>query len=222
MSLSERVLCVAAHPDDEIGCAGTLAKHVQSGDAVMVVFLSEGTASRGLPGTDIVRRRECINALQVLGIKQNAFGNFPDNQFDAVPLLAIVRDVEDAVQRFKPSIVYTHWRGDLNIDHQRTHEAVRVACRPQPGCTVKKLLYFEVPCSTTWGSVGGDAFAPDCFVDINYQIGAKLDAAACYVSEMREGPHPRSLATLTDLAHFRGSAVGVTYAEGFKVGRIVC
>lgn len=218
MSSTERVLCVVAHPDDEtLGCGGTLAKHIQSGDIVMVVTLADGVSSRGIPGTDIERRREHLAALKVLGITQNAFWNFPDNQFDTVPLLAIVKDIEHAIKTFQPTVVYTHHRGDLNVDHQRTHEAVRVACRPQPDCGVKKLLYFEMPCSTTWGG----EFKPNYFVDISNTRALKVIAWSRYVSEYREYPHPRSLDGVEGLYKWRGKSIGIDAAEAFEIGRIV-
>lgn len=214
---SERVLCIVSHPDDEVlGCGGTLAKHVLSGDAVMVVILADGVSSRGLPGTDIARRRECVSALQTLGISQIAFGDFPDNQFDSVPQLKIVKDIEQAIGRFKPTIVYTHHAGDLNVDHQVTSKCVEVACRPQPGNQIRKLLYFEVPCSTTWGNT----FRPNYYVNVNETFMAKLEAWSCYASEMREWPHARSVGAINALAAHRGAAVGMERAEAFVVGRI--
>ncbi len=42
-----RVLVVAAHPDDEVlGCGGSIARHVDSGDQVQVLIVAEGSTSR--------------------------------------------------------------------------------------------------------------------------------------------------------------------------------
>ena len=136
---------------------------------------------------------------------------------DGHPLLTIVREVERVIGQFKPSIVYTHWRGDLNVDHRVVHDAVNVACRPQPGCTVKRLLYFEVPCSTTWGT----GFEPNYYVEISSTLSLKMDACECYESELREWPHPRSKIGIMQRATLRGSSVGVNAAEAFVVGRMV-
>jgi len=57
--------------------------------------------------------------------------DFPDNMMDQVTLLEVTKSVEAAFDRFKPSIVYTHFSEDLNVDNRITHQAVMTACRPQ-------------------------------------------------------------------------------------------
>lgn len=215
--MSNRALAVIAHHDDEIGCGGTLAKHAAAGDAVMVAVLSEGSASRGM--RDMNRRREFINALRILGggtVLENCEAAYPDNQMDTVPLLSVVRDIEDVVRCFQPDTVYTHWSGDLNVDHRVVSQAVDVACRPQPGCPVKRLLQFEVPCSTAWAA----GFVPNWYVNIDPTLlEMKQRAFRCYPSEVREWPHPRSGFGISVLASMRGMAVGVETAEAFVLKR---
>ncbi len=67
------ILAVGAHPDDiEIGCGGTLAKHIERGDDVYVIVMTNG--ERGNHNMD---RSECLRSLQTLGVKGVFFGNFP-------------------------------------------------------------------------------------------------------------------------------------------------
>lgn len=215
--MTERVLCVCAHPDDEtLGIGGTLARHSAEGDTVMVACLSNGVGSRGNNDeTVIARRKMFIAALNLLGIDRYAIGEYPDNKFDTLPLLKICKLVEDIIRSFEPSIIYTHHRGDLNVDHRVTHKAVNVACRPKPGQSVRQLLYFEVPCSTAWGT----GFEPNHWSEIN--IVVKLEAVRCYPTEIMEPPHPRSIEGISTLAHWRGQQVGIGPAEAFMVGRSV-
>ena len=43
----DRVLVVAAHPDDEVlSCGGTIARHADGGDQVQVLIVAEGATSR--------------------------------------------------------------------------------------------------------------------------------------------------------------------------------
>lgn len=217
--MAERILIVAAHPDDEtLGCGGAIAKHVMTGDLVEVVAFTNGIGARNADALAIERRAaQFDSACGMLGAQALPLYDYQDNEMDDIPLLPIVKDIESQLQRFQPSVVYTHWRGDLNVDHRVVHDAVKVACRPQPGGTVRMLLYFEVPCSTAWG----EGFVPDYFSNIEKTFETKLLAAQCYVDELRPDPHPRSVNGITRLAQMRGSQVGCRFAEAFVTGRIV-
>jgi LmbE family N-acetylglucosaminyl deacetylase len=117
-------------------------------------------------------------------------------------------------------VVYTHHAGDLNVDHQRVSQAVMTACRPQPGCAVKKIAFFEIPSSTEWQSPSsGPAFAPNWFVDISGTLDTKLKALKAYHGEIRPWPHARSYEAVEHLARWRGATVGCDAAEAFVIGR---
>ena len=219
--MTDQILVVAAHPDDEVlGCGGTLAKHVDSGDDVSILFLSDGETSR--TSSDILLRQEMArNACLKLQVSELDFLSFPDNQMDQVPLLNIAKEIERKIATVKPSIVYTHWVGDLNVDHRICHQAVHTACRPQPGCCVKKILCFEVRSSTEWGLMSEPLFAPNYHSDIEGYLSVKLVALSEYHSEMRAFPHTRSIEAIDALARHRGSAVGLEAAEAFVLTRAI-
>jgi LmbE family N-acetylglucosaminyl deacetylase len=144
----------------------------------------------------------------------------PDNRLDSLDRLAVIQRVEAHIERWKPSVVYTHHVGDLNIDHQVVHHAVVTACRPQPGRSVERLLFFEVASSTEWQPPGsGVPFQPNWFVDITETLDTKLAALDAYRAEMREWPHSRSLSAVEHMARWRGVSVGVASAEAFSLGR---
>ncbi len=221
--MPERVLVVAAHPDDEVlGCGGTIARHAASGDAVHVAILAKGLASRGEPSPAEVAEL-CASAERagaVLGTSSLQLHDNPDNRMDTVPALELAQSVEALLARFHPSIVYTHWAGDVNVDHRLVHQAVVTACRPLPGHSVERVLFFEVPSSTEWQTPGSaPAFAPNYFVDVTGTLEAKLAALSAYSSELREFPHPRSRRAVEYLARWRGATVGLDAAEAFVLGR---
>ena len=145
----------------------------------------------------------------------------PDNRFDSVDLLDVVRLVEAEIARVRPTLVLTHHHGDVNVDHRVTHEAVLAATRPVPGGTVATVLAFEVPSSTEWGFSAATAFSPTVFVDVADTLQDKLDALSEYGSEMREFPHPRSAEAVRALATWRGATAGVAAAEAFQVVRAI-
>lgn len=223
------VLVVAAHPDDEIlGCGGTIAWHIKNGDTVGVLIMADGITSRSggnahNPMPELKdRQRSAFNAAKVLGVQDLTFLSYPDNRMDTVAQLDIVRDIEKQLDQRKPNIVYSHHASDVNIDHRIVHEAVVVACRPQPGNSVRRLLFFEIMSSTEWQpAVSRSSFQPNWFIDISQVLDLKLEALAAYRSELREFPHPRSLAAVEHLARWRGASVGVPAAEAFELGRYI-
>lgn len=229
MTLGSDVLVVAAHPDDEVlGCGGTLARLGGAGRRVHVLLLADGESSRE-PGSgqmrpDLVARRQAAarSACEILECASVELRDLADNRLDAVAQLDLIKIVEECIGRFKPSTVFTHHAGDVNVDHRVVHEAVLAACRPQPGQPVKELYFFEVPSSTEWRTAGsGQSFEPNHFVDIARTLPAKMKALEAYGSELRPFPHPRSLRAIEALARWRGAAVGVEAAEAFMVGRQV-
>ena len=221
------VLVVAAHPDDEVlGCGGAMARHAARGDAVHILILGEGAMARHATRTKGARseieqlRRAAHRAARVVGARQLVLESFPDNRFDTVPLLDLIKAIERVKASVGPEIVYTHHGGDVNIDHRRVHEAVLTACRPRPRESVKRLLAFEVLSSTEWAhTVGTGAFRPDWYVDISKTLGKKLAACRAYRQEFRSFPHPRSLEAVETLARQRGVTAGLRRAEAFMTIR---
>ena len=219
-----KILVVAAHPDDEVlGCGGAIAKHTSSGDKVDILFMTDGVSSRGDSDSDVRERKESARqAADILGVSSVSFLDFPDNEMDSVPLLETVKAIEDVIFDIKPCVIYTHYSGDLNIDHQLTHRAVLTACRPHPDSFVKEIYSFEVLSSTHWQSYSeGTSFNPNYFLNIGKFIEKKIKALQCYNEEMREYPHARSYKVVKSMAEFRGGVVGLEYSEAFQVERVV-
>lgn len=226
--MSCKILIIAAHPDDEVlGCGGTIAKHSKNGDEVNVIILAEGLTSRDDKRNRDKRIKELLllkksakEANKILGVTTLKFFDFPDNRMDSVDLLDVVKVIENYIKQFKPSVIYTHHSGDVNIDHRIIHDAVVTACRPIPKHTVKQLLFFEVASSTEWQPNNSyPAFIPNWFVDISKTLDLKLKALDKYKSEMRDFPHARSLEAVEYLSKWRGASVGVGAAESFILGR---
>ena len=106
----------------------------------------------------------------------------PDNKFDTIPLLTIIKIIETEKNEFDPDIIFTHHLGDVNIDHQITFNSVNVAFRPQPNEKLKAILTFETPSGTEWiPSNDNRKFNPNIFVELNEtQIENKIRAMECY------------------------------------------
>jgi LmbE family N-acetylglucosaminyl deacetylase len=221
-------LVIAAHPDDEVlGCGGTIARLSAEGWAVHVHIVAEGSTSRD-DVRDVAKHSANLSELReaartanaLLGAASLAFSEMPDNRMDGIELLDIVKLVDSDVQRLRPQLVLTHHAGDVNIDHRIIHDAVIAACRPQPGHSVRELLFFEVASSTEWRPPSsGIPFAPDTYFDISAFLAKKSEALRAYQTEMRPFPHARSIEAVEALARWRGASVGCAAAEAFILGR---
>lgn len=222
------VLIVAAHPDDEIlGVGATVARHAAQGDAVYALILGEGQTSRGARREDIDREvvdelhQNTLESAKAVGYRAVFFADFPDNRFDEVDLLDIVKAVEQKIGELKPQIIYTHYSGDLNVDHQYTARAVLTATRPIGDYCVEEIYAFETLSSSEWNFdySAQSAFSPNVFVDIADYYEKKEAAMKCYVSELCAFPHPRSLTGMDVLSKSRGMAAGMQRAEAFMLIR---
>ncbi len=221
------VLCVAAHPDDEVlGAGGTLARHAADGEDVHVCILSDGVTSRyddPESATEEIqqRRNRARRACETLGATVSLH-EYPDNQFDTVALLNLVQTVEAEIAEHEPRVVYTHHYGDLNVDHELACRATVTATRPLADSSVERVLAFETLSATEWSVPSPEnAFQPQEFVNVDGYLSTKLDALAVYERELREPPHPRTPETVEQNARVWGAKAGVPAAEPFEVLRAV-
>jgi LmbE family N-acetylglucosaminyl deacetylase len=220
--MSQTVLVIAAHPDDEVlGCGGTIARHVAQGDAVHLIVMADGEGARNTEGKNRLNERQRAQCLasEILGVISSRSLAFPDNRMDGLPMLDVVQPLEALIREIQPATIYTHYHGDLNVDHRVTYQAVLTACRPQPGFSVREILSFEIMSSTEWAGLGSPEFAPNVFVDISDYWSKKRAALEAYSDEMRPVPHSRSVDHLDALARHRGACVGVERAESFLLTR---
>jgi LmbE family N-acetylglucosaminyl deacetylase len=215
------VLVLAAHPDDELlGPGGTIARHVHEGEEVHAVVLAEGATSRYEDGMASVLAESSKRAAEVLGLTSLTLGTLPDQRLDALPLIEVTQQIEAIVDQLRPTVVYSHFPGDVNTDHGVVARAAWTACRPYVLPKLTRFAVFETPSSTEWAwPLEGSVFKPNLFVDIESTLDQKLQAMACYSSELRDYPHPRSLRAIKERAAFWGSCMGRKAIEAFQVLR---
>lgn len=226
----KRILVIASHPDDEVlGMGASIHKFTKElGCHVKVVILGEGITSRDavrsaeLRKDDLSVHRNCIEkARNILGYQEIAIHDLPDNRFDSIALLDIVKVIEEHVKAFRPEIIFTHSSVDLNIDHRRTFEAVITATRPMVHSPTKGIFSFYVPSATDWSfGITGRQFNHQIAVELTPDnVKAKTDAMKAYDFETRPFPHPRSEQALKTLAESLGPSHGLKAAETFELIR---
>jgi LmbE family N-acetylglucosaminyl deacetylase len=228
--IKKKIMVVVAHPDDEVlGLGASMHRLIHNYQVqTHVVILGEGITSRSEKrnpekwAKELEMHRDNIHAAQkLIGYQSVSIIDFPDNRFDSVALLDIIKVIEKEKETYKPDIIFTHHGGDLNIDHQRTFEAVITSCRPLESEKVKTIITFETASSTEWqASNSPNPFRPNLFIPISKEnLDAKIRAMECYESEKRPYPHPRSPEALKIQVQQWGIVIGCQLAEAFCLVR---
>ena len=183
-----RVLVVAPHPDDEvIAVGGNLALHQRLGSEVLTLFVTLDTP---------VRKGEAERVGRLLGFDHRFFG-FPDGSI-SLHESALARAIADAINSFRPEVIYCPFPGD----HHRDHQAAS-ACT---GAAVAETGYIgEVWCYELWSCLW-----PNIGVDISSVIDVKQQAINCYASQVAYVDYVEGALGLN---RFRGLKLGVDYAE---------
>ena len=222
----KRVLVIAAHPDDEVlGMGGAIAKLVKAGCVVDVLIVTDGSSSQYRDSDHVdeiiaAKKRETRNCADILGIRDIYYGKLPDMKLDTIPHIRINQAIEVVIDKVKPDTLFTHFWGDVNCDHQNVYKSTLVTTRPVMGQVVKELYCYRVPSSTEWTPNKADTmFMPNYFVDITEVAEQKYKAFACYTTELRDYPHPRSVQYLRETDKAAGIKVGLLAAEEFVILR---
>ena len=180
------VIAIGAHPDDiEIGCGGTLLKHVLCGSKVLVLMLTKGEKG----GDPNIRISETYASLKILKLNNIIFGDFPDTNIFSY-LTDVINFIENYVKNFKPDRVYTTSKHDRHQDHIATSIATIAACR-----NVSQILAYETPSSL-------NSFKPDTFVDIEDTLKYKVKALQSHNTQ--EKKNYTKIEAIIGLAKFRG------------------
>ena len=226
--MNKKVHIIAAHTDDEVlGVGATVSELTKKGYEFFVTILGypiEGKYNLEKNSRDLEEIKEKRNLVKenvssvakILGIKDFKLHDFPNCQYDTLPQLKITQTIEKDMKEFNPSIVITHYEGDSNTDHKAVYRSAVIATRSLPNSPISKVLLAEVPSSTTYAREGM-IFKPDTYIPISIDsLENKISAMEAYETEKTIYPHPRSPEALKALAMFRGSEIGVSYAEAFK------
>lgn len=194
------VLAVGAHPDDiEFGCGGALAKHLELGDEVYVIVMTNGER-----GSHEIDRKECLISLKRLGVKEIFFGNFPDGSL--TDDCRTVSFIEDFIIKLGVTRVYTHAPNDRHQDHRACSRAVSSASRK-----IIEILLFQGP-STLF-------FEPHYFIQLSDKnFTKKISSIKCYKTQIKKGTiNPK---IIKNLAEIYGTSCNKRYAEAFAINHL--
>src|SRR5207237_7159338 len=153
---------------------------------------------------------------ETLGVRGVRWLGVPDQRLETITLTDIIATLERTISDLRPDVVYCQYVGDVNCDHVLLFKAALVATRPAEYC-IGAVYAFDTASSTEWAFPR--SFVPDTWVDISDTLETKIAAMACYQSELRSYPHPRSLEALRHRANAWGNQTCLEAAEVFLTVR---
>jgi len=217
---NNKVLIIAVHPDDEtLGCGGTILKHKENGDQIYWLILTQANKNN-TKYPDIVK----IQSNYVNQVAQEyKFDNWRHLSFltttlDEYPLIDIIKEISKYINEMKPNIIYYHHFADVHSDHRVASEAITSCTKNFRYPFIEKLLLFETLSETEFApSIRNNAFVPNVFSDITPFMEKKLQIMQLFTTEQMPEPLPRAISTIRALGRYRGSRIGVEYAEAFTL-----
>ena len=214
------ILAFGAHPDDiELGCGGTLIKHISSGNKVGIIDFTTGDL--GTRGSSEIRLNEAQNAANLMGLSIRENLNFKDGFFqnDDIHKKALIK----MIRKYQPEIVLTNAPSDRHPDHGRASQLTIDACflsglekiDTNQDVWRPKAIYHYIQFNN---------LMPDFVVDISDYFNKKIEVIKQYKSQFYD---PDSIETDTVISsksffesiEYRAKDLGrqtfCDYAEGF-------
>ena len=225
------ILVFAVHPDDaELGCSGTILKHIAQGKKVGIVDFTRGEL--GTRGTAETRDQEAADSAQILGLHARENLRFKDGFFknDEAHQLAVIK----MVRKYQPEIILTNALHDRHPDHGRAGDLANDAI------FLSGLRKIE----TQIDGVNQQAWRPrlvlqyiqdryinsDIIIDISEFMDKKLDAIKAFKTQF-DSPDSKEPQTYISTPEFLdavigrarefGKSIGSKYGEGFTSRKLL-
>jgi LmbE family N-acetylglucosaminyl deacetylase len=205
-----KVLVIGAHADDpEVSMGGTITDLVSNGhDVSLLVCIvpQEDRAGNIISGAKTERQKFQTAAADKLRCQVNMLDMNPYNfEFGR----HLVKQIDAAIVKYKPNVIFTHWHHDSHQDHQAVSLATFAAARKN---NVSVLMYEQL----TLGGITPNSFNSHVYVDISNVLDTKISSVKSY-----KFLSDNDIDAIISLARFRGNQIGVKYAECFEVCKII-
>lgn len=217
--MNNKVIIITPHPDDEtLGCGGSILKHIQNGDQVSWVIVTQ--MNQKFYSLEKINTRN----KEIKKVNENyCFTKVFQLPFCAAKLGEIEKEelingISHVFSEVNPNIIYVPYRNDIHSDHKIVFDAAMVCTKWFRYPSVQKVLVYETLSETDF-SMNPDStgFRPNVFVNIEEYIEQKIEIMKIYESEIDAHPFPRSEESIRALATLRGSAAGFKAAEAFML-----
>lgn len=232
MSIKLDILVLAAHPDDaELGCGGTIAKHVALGHKVGVIDFTRGEL--GTRGTIETRDAEASASSKILGLTVRENLNFRDGFYQNDEYHQ--REVAKVIRRYQPEIVLANAIYDRHPDHGKGAGLSFDACFISGLVKVETSLpdgSNQLPWrpKAIYHFIQSQYIQPDFIVDISSYWATKMDAIRAFKTQFYDPQsnepetyisNPSFMKMLESRAQEYGHAIGAQFGEGFTVRRSI-
>ena len=224
------ILVFAAHPDDaELGCGGTILKHIHAGKKVGIADLTQG--EMGTRGSAEIRLTEAAEASKILGIQARENLKLQDCFFEINK--NNLSEVARVIRKYQPEIVIANAVHDRHPDHGRAASLISRACflaalrkfetyesnKLQQAWKIKILLHY----------IQDRYVKPHFVIDISDFMEKKMEVVKTFKSQFYnpDSDEPETFISSKNFFDFInaramefGRIIGVKYAEGFTAERI--
>jgi LmbE family N-acetylglucosaminyl deacetylase len=199
------VLAIGAHPDDlELAIGGTLARLSREAARVVMAVVS-------IPADFEMRRAEARQAAAILGCELRILVESGCCRIDDMKSYQLVGMLDALVRELQPAALLTHSASEFHRDHVAVHNACLSTQR------LRAFDFFHF--SPTMTRAVPVSFHPRAYIDVSATIDTKMQAIEAHESQF--GARGLEAELYRDLARLNGRMVGVKYAEGLDVGRML-
>jgi bacillithiol biosynthesis deacetylase BshB1 len=226
------ILVLSVHPDDaELGCSGTILKHVALGKKVGIVDLTRGEL--GTRGSVEIREQEAAASAKILGLAVRENLGLPDGFFENTREHQL--KVIAAIRKYQPEIILTNAYYDRHPDHARSSDLVDTSAFL---AGLRKIETFEDGVAQeAWRPqhvlhfIQDNYIKPDILIDVTDYWDKKIESINAFGSQFYnpewEGEpqtyisSPQFINVVTARASELGKSIQVKYAEGFTSRKIL-
>jgi bacillithiol biosynthesis deacetylase BshB1 len=226
------ILVLSVHPDDaELGCAGTILKHIAAGKKVGIADLTRGEL--GTRGSAEIRDTEAADSAQILGLSVRENLGLPDGFFQNTPEYQF--KIIEVIRKYQPQIIITNAYHDRHPDHGRAHNLVEEAAFL---AGLRKVeTYFDGGLQQAWRPdlvlhfIQDNYIKPDILIDVTEHWAKKIESIRAFKSQFFNQDWPDEPQTYISSPEFIqiieararefGKSIRVKYAEGFTSRKIL-
>lgn len=226
------ILVLSVHPDDaELGCAGTILKHIALGKKVGIVDLTRGEL--GTRGSAEIRAQEAAASAKILGLSARENLSLPDGFFENTKEYQL--KVIAAIRKYQPQIIITNAYHDRHPDHGRASDLVETSAFLSGLRKIETSVNGEV--QEPWRAglllhfIQDEYIKPDILIDVTDYWDKKIESIHAFGSQFfnpnwENEPQtyissPEFIQVIEARAREFGKVINAKYAEGFTSRKIL-